>query len=53
MRSKKIIPGLSLSNLNPEFPKGILTSVTEMTSLSDLNQFISTTNEFFEMQGGN
>ena len=53
MRSKNIIPGLSLSNINPEFPTGILTSVTEMTSLSDLNQFIAATKEFFDMQGGN
>ena len=53
MRSKKIIPGLSLSNINPEFPNGILTSVTEMTPLSDLNQFIAATREFFDMQGGN
>ncbi len=52
MRSKKIIPGLSLIKIHPQLSKGILTSVTEMTPLSDLNQFISVTKEFFDIQGG-
>ena len=52
MKSRKIIPGLSLENNSALSLNGILTSVTEMTSLSDLDKLISATKEFFDMQGG-
>ena len=52
MKSKEIIPGLSLKNIFPSLGSGILTSVTEMITISDLDQFIEATKEFFEIQGG-
>jgi glycine dehydrogenase subunit 1 len=52
MKSRKIIPGLSLKNIYPNLGSGILTSVTEMITISDLDQFIEATEEFFKIQGG-
>ena len=51
MKSKNIIPGLSLQNIYPNLGTGILTSVTEMTTINDLDEFIEVTKEFLEMQG--
>jgi glycine dehydrogenase subunit 1 len=52
MKSKKIIPGLSLQKNFPNLGCGILTSVTEKTPISHLDQFIKATKEFFEINGG-
>ena len=53
MISKKIIPGLNLETSSSLPSGGILTAVTEMTSLSDLDKFIAATKEYFDKQGEN
>ncbi len=52
MRTRNIIPGLSLIKDFPSLGSSYLASVTEMTTSSDMELFLDTVLEFFRTHGG-